>query len=84
MVTCEGCNKYIHFDVKAVWWAQILKAAVGLGILLGIKEGLKPVMGALFGDALFTSAIRYFFVVVFAGAVWPLTFRWFARLGKKK
>ena len=77
-------RKYIHFDVKAVWWAQLLKAAVGLLILLGIKEGLKPVMGALFDDALFTSAIRYFFVVLFAGAVWPLTFRWFARLGTKK
>ena len=77
-------HKYIRFDVKAVWWAQLLKTAVGLGILLGIKEGLKPVMGAMFGDALFTSAIRYFFVVLFAGAVWPLTFRWFSRLGTKK
>jgi membrane-associated phospholipid phosphatase len=78
-------HKYIHFEVKAVWWAQVLKVAVGLGILLGIKEGLKPVLNPIFGaDALFTNAIRYFFVVAFAGGVWPLTFRWFARLGTKK
>lgn len=76
-------RRYIRYELKAVWWAQILKVAIGLGILLGIKEGLKPVLGALFGDALFTNAIRYFFVVIFAGCVWPLTFRWFARLGNK-
>ena len=77
-------HKYIHFELKAVWWAQVLKVAVGMGILLGIKEGLKPVLGAVFGAAQFTNAIRYFAVVAFAGCVWPLTFRWFARLGTKK
>ena len=30
-----------------------------------------------------THAIRYFFVVLLAATVWPLTFRWFARLGRK-
>lgn len=77
-------RKYIHFELDAVWWAQVLKVAVGMGILLGIKEGLKPVLGAVFGAALFTNAIRYFAVVAFAGCVWPLTFRWFARLGTKR
>ena len=28
--------------------------------------------------------IRYFLMVAFAGAVWPLTFRWFRRLGGEK
>ena len=78
-------HKYIHFKTEAVWWAQILKVVIGLALLLGIKEGLKPLLNALFGeDMLFTNAIRYFFVVAFAGCVWPLTFRWFARLGKQK
>ncbi len=78
-------RKYIHFELKAVWWAQSLKVAIGLALLLGIKEGLKPALNAVFGaDALFTNAIRYFCVVAFAGCVWPLTFRWFARLGNKK
>ena len=78
-------HKYIHFELKAVWWAQVLKVVLGLALLLGIKEGLKPVLNPIFGaDALFTNAIRYFFVVAFAGGVWPLTFRWFARLGTKK
>lgn len=78
-------HKYIHFELKAVWWAQVLKVVLGLAVLLGIKEGLKPVLNPIFGaDALFTNAIRYFCVVAFAGCVWPLTFRWFARLGTKK
>lgn len=78
-------HKYIHFELKAVWWAHVLKVVLGLAVLLGIKEGLKPVLNPIFGaDALFTNAIRYFFVVAFAGCVWPLTFRWFARLGTKK
>ena len=78
-------HKYIHFELKAVLWAQVLKVVLGLAVLLGIKEGLKPVLNPIFGaDALFTNAIRYFFVVAFAGCVWPLTFRWFARLGTKK
>jgi hypothetical protein len=29
-------------------------------------------------------AVRYFLVVTVAGMVWPLSFGWFARLGKEK
>ena len=76
-------HRYIHFDTRAVWWAQVLKVVIGLALLLGIKEGLKPLLNAVFGEEmLFTNAIRYFCVVAFAGCVWPLTFRRFARLGK--
>ena len=77
-------RRYVNFDVKAVWWAQIIKVAVGLALMLAIRSGLKPVLGAIFGDALFPNAIRYFCIVLFAGCIWPLTFRWFARLGRKK
>ena len=76
--------RYVNFDVKAVWWAQILKVVLGLAIILGIRSGLKPVLSAIFGAALFPNAIRYFFIVLFAGCIWPMTFRFFARLGKKK
>ena len=75
---------YVNFDVKAVWWAQIIKVAVGLALLLAIRSGLKPVMSAIFGDALFPNAIRYCCIVLFAGCIWPMTFRFFARLGRKK
>ena len=30
-------RKYINFPTEAVWWAQIIKVAVGLGVTVGIK-----------------------------------------------
>jgi len=76
-------DKYTHFDVKAVWWAQIIKVVVGLGILVGIKSGLKYPLQAIMPEHAAT-AIRYGLMVFVAGAVWPLTFPWFAKLGQKK
>lgn len=76
----------IRFDVRAPWWAQALKCALGLAIIFGIKEGLKALFGRIFGTALFPDAIRYGIIVIFASCVWPLTFRWFGAgcpLGKR-
>ena len=75
-------EKYLHFEVKAVWWAQILKVVLGLGICMGVKSGLKPLLHLVMSEHPAT-AIRYGLMVFVAGAVWPLTFPWFARLGKK-
>ena len=75
----------IHFDTKTnTVWAQVLKLALGFGLLIGILEGSKPLWNLLLGDALVAHTLRYFVTVLFAGAVWPLTFKWFAGLGKKK
>ena len=57
---------------------------LGLAVVLAVKEGLKLVFSALGFTWLGTNAIRYFAVVLMAAVVWPLTFRFFARLGKKK
>lgn len=73
----------IKFTTEAVWWAQIIKAAVGLGIALAIKSALKAPLLSLFGGHAIAHGIRYFIVVMFAGTVWPLTFKWFSKLGKK-
>ena len=81
-LTYEIDEKYTHFDTKAVWWAQALKLGLGLAILLGIKAGLKAPLHAVL-DSYAADGIRYFLMVVFAGCIWPLTFRWFAKLGKK-
>ena len=35
------------------------------------------------GNAAIAGGIRYLLVVLFAGCVWPLTFWWFSRLGKR-
>lgn len=74
----------LHFPVKAVWWAQILKVAVGLVLALAVKEGLKAPLNALFGGHMIARGVRYFLLVIVAGIVWPLSFRRFAKLGKKE
>lgn len=34
-------RKYIRFETKAVWWAQVLKVLGGAALLLAVKQGLK-------------------------------------------
>lgn len=73
-------DRYIRFETEAVWWAQVLKVALGTAVLLAIRMGLKVPLGLVLPEYPAT-AVRYFLMVLFAGAVWPLTFPWFARLG---
>lgn len=76
-------EKFLHFDTEAVWYAQILKVVIGLGLLLAVKSGLKPPLVAFLGAGV-GGAVRYFLMVLVAGAVWPLTFRFFGRMGHKR
>lgn len=76
-------SKWLHFPVKAVWWAQIIKVVVGLALVLGVKSGTKNFLNAIFGETIGRSA-RYFLIVMVVGIVWPLTFRWFSKLGSKE
>ena len=73
-------EKWVHFPVKAKWWAQILKVILGLTLVLAVKSGLKTPLNLLMGENI-GRAVRYFFVVITAGIVWPLSFRWFSKLG---
>ncbi len=75
-------RRFIRFEVKAVWWAQLIKIVVGLGIVVGIKAGLKAPLIALIGNAGVANAVRYGLMVIFAGAVWPLTFKFWGKCGK--
>ena len=77
-------KKHINFTTDAVWWAQILKAVLGLLVVLAVKEGLRSPLEVLFGHVLIARMVRYFLIVVVAGVVWPVTFRFFSKLGKKK
>ena len=76
-------EKWLNFSTKAVWWAQILKVVLGLILILLVKSGLKAPLNWLFGESI-GRAVRYFLVVIAAGIVWPLSFKWFARLGSKE
>ena len=76
-------DRYIHFKVKAVWWAQVIKVGLGLILIIVVRAGLKAPLLAIMPEFPAT-ALRYFLMVFFAGAVWPLTFPWFARIGNKE
>ena len=77
-------EKHLRFPTNAIWWAQILKLFLGLALVVAAKALLKAPLLALCGGHSAASAIRYFLLVLLAGIVWPLTFPWFSRLGRKK
>lgn len=72
--------RYIRFRTEAPFVGQLLKCVLGLGLLLAIKEGLKPVLGS----GIWSGVIRYGLMTLFAAGIWPMTFPWFAKLGRKK
>lgn len=77
-------RRYIHFETQAVWWVQVIKVAVGMALLLAIKSGLKAPLLALLGHEGLAGGVRYFLLVLVAGAVWPLAFRPMSKWGKRK
>ena len=77
-------RRYIHFETQSVWWVQVIKVAVGMALLLAIKSGLKAPLLALLGHEGLAGGVRYFLLVLVAGAVWPLVFRPMSKWGKGK
>lgn len=77
-------RRYIHFETQAVWWVQVIKVTVGMALLLAIKSGLKAPLLALLGHEGLAGGVRYFLLVLVAGAVWPLVFRPMSQWGKGK
>ncbi|MEE1075415.1 MAG: phosphatase PAP2 family protein [Acutalibacteraceae bacterium] len=82
-IAFEIDNKFINFDTSGSLISQILKFVLGLIPLIGIKEGLRFPLNAIFGGSYLADGVRYLLIVLFAGCVWPLTFKWFAKIGRK-
>lgn len=76
-------KKWINFSVEGKWWVQLIKIVLGLLLVLAVKSGLKAPLISLFGSELIARAVRYFLVVLTAGLLWPMTFRFWNTLGKK-
>ena len=51
---------------------------------LGLDKVFKSELLPIFHGQLWWSAVRYFCMVAFAGAVWPLTFPLWQKVGAKK
>ncbi len=82
-ISYEVDINYSKFDTKAVWWVQILKLAIGIIPILAIKSGLKEPLRMLIQNNFVADGIRYLLLTAFAGAIWPLTFKYFSKLKKK-
>ena len=76
-------TKWLKFPVNAVWWVQVIKVVVGFVLVLALKEGLSKPLSDLLTEYP-GRMVRYFLMVIVAGIVWPLTFRWFSTIGKKR
>ncbi len=74
--------KYLHFPVKAVWWVQIIKIIGGLLLVLAVKEGLRGPLELML-PVYPARAVRYFLIVLTAGAILPMSFSRLSRLGQK-
>ena len=75
-------RRWLNFPTDAVWYAQILKFLGGLILVLAVKSALKAPLEAIL-SANPARMARYFLVVLTAGIAWPLTFPWFARMGRR-
>ena len=84
LVTYLYDSRSMHFDEKAPLLGQLCKIVLGLGCVVAIRAGLSWVFGTLFPGQLIWNMPRYFLMVLMAGCVWPHTFPFFQKLGKKK
>lgn len=75
-------TKWLNFSVEAKPWEQFGKIVFGLLVVLAVKEGLRAPLELLL-PVYPARAVRYFLVVITAGILWPMTFRYFRKLGEK-
>lgn len=76
--------KWLKFETQAVWWAQIIKIVGGLALVVAAKELLRFPLDAILPADSWARLIRYFIMVIVGGALWPMTFKFFSKLGRKK
>ncbi|MBQ3041494.1 MAG: phosphatase PAP2 family protein [Clostridia bacterium] len=76
-------SRYVKFEVSGRWYTQVLKAVIGLILLICLLEGLKLPINAIFDENTIGRALRYALVVIFAVAIYPMSFKLFTRLENK-
>lgn len=75
-------SRYIRYETRAAWWAQVLKLAIGVGFVVIVRVTLKAPLLKLFHGHGAADSLRYFLMTVTAGVLWPLTFRFWAKSQK--
>ena len=76
-------NRYVKFETKDKWYINVIKVALGLSLVLGIKAGLKPILNWIFAGHACADAFRYMFIVIFAVCIYPLLFPVFRKIDNK-
>ena len=76
-------RKWINFSVEAKWWVQVIKIVAGLLLVLAVKEGLRAPLELML-PVYPARAVRYFLVVLTAGILWPMSFKYLSKIGVKK
>ena len=76
--------KFINFETSGNFLCQALKFVLGVIPLLAIKEGLRTPIDLIFSGHYSSNALRYLLIVLFAGCIWPLTFKFFRKITTKK
>ena len=70
LIGVELDRHFVHFEVKAPLWMQIVKVVLGVLITLGLRAGMK----ALFGPAPMMEFLRYLLTLLFISIGWPALF----------
>lgn len=69
-------KRYVRFTPKnSRLGIQVLKPVIGLGVTVALKAGLK----LLLGDTMITNSIRYFIIVLWVVALFPLIIKKFLK-----
>ena len=92
MIAYEADERWLHFDTKAVWWAQALKICGGAVIVLALQVGIQKVLGYSSDGLTLENMTRMGIIAAVANlismtagmAVWPLSFKFFAGLGASR
>jgi undecaprenyl-diphosphatase len=75
---------FVRFETSAPLPAQICKLVFGGGLTVLLKSVLKSPLLSLCADHPAAHALRYFLMVVFAAAIWPMTFPFWTRLFSRR
>jgi len=85
LVMARYADKYkLKWDTKASVWGQILKCICGISLIaltaFAVRQPAKFITGGHYSHY----AIRYFLIVAVGGILWPMTFKFWSKLGTKK
>lgn len=76
--------RYVRFSTKGSLPAQVLKVVLGFALVMGVRAVLKAPMNAMFPGSGIGHGVRYFFMVVVGGALWPMSFPYIRKLTGEK